>query len=178
MKDTPVITPAEMPKLVPLPIPTKGKPFYKRIWAWLTHVRQWQLVQNWEYGLPDGRRVLIPKGFVFDGASIPRPLWFFLSPTGLLLIPGLIHDFGYRYDYIWVIEDDGLICKQDQAMGQDYWDEVFYSVGEQVNGMKAINWMAWLALSAFGGMAWDANRARAEEDIVPAADDRIASVGG
>ena len=87
--------------------------------------------ENWEYDLPDGRRVLIPKGFVFDGASIPRLLWFFLSPTGLLLIPGLIHDFGYRYDYIWVVGEDGRICKQDQAMGQDYWDEVFYSVGEQ-----------------------------------------------
>lgn len=157
----------QMPKLVPLPLPTKGQPFYKRIWIWLTKVREWQLLENWEYDLPDGRRVLIPKGFRFDGASIPRPLWFFLSPTGLLLIPGLIHDFGYRYDYIWVVGEDGWICKNDQAMGQDYWDEIFYSVGEHVNGMKVINWMAWLALSTFGSMAWDENRKRAAQDIIP-----------
>lgn len=177
MKDS-SITAEQMPKLVPLPIPTKGKPFYKRIWSWLTKVREWQLAENWEYDLPDGRRILIPKGFTFDGASIPRLLWFFLSPTGLLLIPGLIHDFGYRYDYIWVVKDDGIVCKTDQAMGQDYWDEVFYNVGEHVNGMKVINWMAWVALAAFGGMAWEANRKLAAEDIVPTPTNGIASVSG
>ena len=36
-------------------------------------------------------------------------LWFFLSPTGLLLIPGLFHDYGYRYDQLWHLDTKGNI---------------------------------------------------------------------
>lgn len=52
-------------------------------------------------------------------------------------------------------------------MGQDHWDEIFYSVGEHVNGMKLINGVAWLALSTFGSVAWAQNRKRAAQDIIP-----------
>lgn len=165
--DANTVTPSQMPKLTPLPIRTKGKGLFSRIKAWVTDVRQWQLVENWEFDLPDGRRVLIPKGFVFDGASIPRPLWALLSPTGLLLIPGLIHDFGYRYDYIYVVGKDGEICKQDQAMGQTHWDEMFYQVAKQVNGMVLLDWLAWLALTTFGWLSWKSNRNRSAKDIIP-----------
>ena len=58
------------------------------------------MARDFEYTLPDGREIVIPEGFVFDGASVPRLLWGLLSPTGLLLIGGLVHDFGYRFDLL------------------------------------------------------------------------------
>ena len=68
-----------------------------RLLVWIFEVRKWELMENWYFTLNDDVQIVINKGFVFDGASIPRPLWAFLSPVGLLLIPGLIHDYGYKF---------------------------------------------------------------------------------
>ena len=119
----------KMPKLAPITIPTKGKKPLAKLRAWITEVRQWQLVEDWQYQLPDQQTIIIPKGFVFDGASIPRLLWGLLSPTGLLLIPGLIHDFGYRYDYLWRLRSDGKVEKAYCRFGQKRWDKQFLSSG-------------------------------------------------
>jgi hypothetical protein len=159
----------KMPKLAPIPIPTKSQPTHlHKIVAYVTEVRQWQVIENWEYEF-DGRTYVIPKGFVFDGASIPRPLWGILSPIGLLLVPGLIHDYGYRYDYVWIRSDDSEngYQKVDAGMGQKHWDKVFYEVGKEVNGLSVLNWLAWIALVLGGKAAWNANRKRNDEEIHP-----------
>src|SRR5210317_150072 len=86
----------EMPQLKPLPIKTKGKGFFKAIAMWLLATRNWELVQDWRYNI-DGVEYVIPKGFQFDGASIPKFLRTFFSPVGVLLIGGLVHDYMYKY---------------------------------------------------------------------------------
>ena len=60
-----------MPHLKPIPIKTKGKGFWKGIAMWLLSTRNWELVQDWKYNL-NGSDYVIPKGFQFDGASIPK----------------------------------------------------------------------------------------------------------
>ena len=157
-----------MPKLCPLPIETKGQNTLTRIWRWITAVRKWELLEDWEYEQLDNElAILIPKGFVFDGASIPRILWGLLSPTGLLLIPGLIHDFAYRYDYLWAIDSDGKICKHEEGAGRKHWDLMFQKVGLVVNGMPVIDKLAWLALALFGSIAWNKNRKLNSVEIMP-----------
>lgn len=44
--------------------------------------------------------IIVPKGFVFDGASVPRILWTLIgiTPDGLHRAAALVHDFIYRYD--------------------------------------------------------------------------------
>jgi hypothetical protein len=115
-------------------------------------IRRWRLLENWFYAW-EGGYVIIPKGFEFDGASIPRPFWFFLSPVGLLLIPGLIHDYGYRFGFLWKISA-GELAKTGLEEKRHYWDKVFKDVGKAVNGFAIIDWIAWLALWLFGGGAW------------------------
>lgn len=156
-----------MPKLSPVRIKTKGKAFFARVWTWVTEIRKWQVVEDWEYELPDQTKIIIPANFIFDGASIPRPLWGILSPTGLLLIPGLIHDFGYRFDYLWILDTDGKVYKAKENVGQEFWDTLFYRVSLEVNDMKIINMLAWLALASLGKYAWKQNRDRNESDVFP-----------
>jgi hypothetical protein len=156
-----------MPKLIPLSIKTKGKPPIEKFLAWVFSIRNWVVVEDWNFILPDGDKIVIPKNFRFDGASIPKPLWGILSPTGLLLVPGLIHDFGYRYDYIWAYDDNGNVYKKHIGAGQEFWDTLFYHVSNQINGIKEINYMAKLALSLFGGAAWKKNRNSDDDDIFP-----------
>ena len=155
-----------MPKLRPILIKTKNQTLFKRVRAWLMP-RTWEVVEDWEFEMPDGRRIVIPKGFEFDGASIPRPLWAMLSPTGLLLIPGLIHDFGYRFDYVWRKDENGTCCRDRRHTGRKYWDKLFFEIGEHVNGMKVINPLAWVALFFFGRAAWNKNREKDEGHILP-----------
>src|SRR6056300_1580895 len=93
----------EMPHMQPVPIETKGKGFWKAIFMWLFGVRKWIIAKDFHYSL-GGQDFVIPKGFEFDGASVPKFLAMFLSPTGVLLMGGLIHDYGYKY---------GTLLKQD-----------------------------------------------------------------
>ena len=158
-----------MPVLIPVPILTtkQSTPIHKLV-AYVTEIRQWQVAENWAYKKGD-KTLVIPKGFIFDGASIPRVLWGVLSPTGLLLIPGLIHDFGYRYDYIWCVDANSKtgFIKLHKCAGRKVWDKIFYEVGTKVDGIPLINALAWLALTTLGGIAWKKNRAKNADEIYP-----------
>jgi hypothetical protein len=117
---------SEMPLLRPVPIPTKNRSFFMRILVWIYDVRKWELAANWEYQLNPEDRIILPEGFQFDGASIPRVLWAFLNPIGLLLIPGLIHDYGYRHRQLWIIDEDSMEAVPYME-GEDkaQWDQLF-----------------------------------------------------
>ena len=44
---------------------------------------------------------VISKGFGSDGASVPRPLWWWIDPLDwLILIPALAHDYLYKHKQI------------------------------------------------------------------------------
>ena len=157
-----------MPTLTPIPIPTRGRSLLGRLVAWLHDVRKWEVAKNWEYTLPtDGTRIVIHGGFQFDGASIPRFLWAILSPTGLLLVQGLIHDYGYRYGQLWEVQDNGTVQPYEANASKAYWDRLFRQTGGNVNGMTVINFVAWLAVYLGGWSAWRNNREKNEQPVIP-----------
>lgn len=150
----PGINDEEMPVLRPVPIPTKGTWFGRRILIWLFEDRQWDLVNEWTCTLPGGETIKIEKGYRFDGASIPRPLRFLLSPTGLLLIPALVHDHGYEKRYVELVGG--------QRLGENYkrrdWDRLFRRHANAVNGTPVIDFLAWLAVRIGGWVVWRKHR--------------------
>ena len=91
--------PFGMPVLQPIPIETKNKGFWKGILLWLLGKRQWEVAEDFWFTL-EGGNYMIPAGFQFDGASVPKFLATFLSPTGVLLIGGLVHDYGLSLIHI------------------------------------------------------------------------------
>jgi len=157
-KSDPYVPPGNMPFLKPIPIPTRSRPVLMRILVWIFEVRQWELVNNWYFELENGIQIVINKGFIFDGASIPRPLWALLSPVGLLLIPGLIHDYGYKFDQLWQVNKDGTLTPFLGKSGRKVWDDLFRSVGQQVNGFSFIDTLAWSGLRVGGFIAWNKHR--------------------
>jgi hypothetical protein len=167
MKPPTSVNLSQMPLLRPVPIPTKNRSFFMRILVWIYDVRKWELAENWEYQLNPGERIIIPEGFQFDGASIPRVLWAFLNPIGLLLIPGLIHDYGYRYEQLWKIDESSMEpVSYMKGENKTQWDQLFWRVGKQVNGTKIINLLAFLAVYLGGYGAWKNNRKRAEQEPI------------
>lgn len=144
----------KMPVLRPIPVKTKNQPYLKALWRWLFEIRKWELFEEWRYRLKDGNQIMIPKGFIFDGASIPRPFWIILSPVGLLLIPGLLHDYAYRYGRLEKISHRGKISPYKPDAGRLFWDRLFRDEAIKVNGFWFINHLAWLALIVAGWFAW------------------------
>ena len=96
----------ELPHLQPLKISTKDKGFWKGIVMWLLSTRNWEITKDWHYTI-DGIDYVIPAGFSFDGASIPKFLRTFFSPVGVLLVGGLVHDYAYKYQT--------LLCKNKKS---------------------------------------------------------------
>ncbi len=150
-----------MPVLKPIPIPTRKQPsFIHKIAVFIFEVRKWELVEHWHYTYnSSGEKIelVIPKGFIFDGASIPRPFWAILNPIGLLLIPGLLHDYAYKYQQLWQVSD-GHVIAYKEAADKKVWDKLFKDVGKEVNGFFLVNAIAWAAVFFGGQEAWDGHR--------------------
>jgi len=141
----------EMPRIIPIPARTKGLPWYRATWNWLTVPTFWMLSEDYGYKLTDGTKILFPSGFRFDGASIPRAFWPLINPDGIMFLQGMIHDFGYRHGYL-LREDWTPYMK---GAGKSFWDQMFYEEGNAINGMKPLNYAAWTALQTFGWIAWN-----------------------
>src|SRR5210317_1564564 len=142
----------DMPKMQPIPIPTKGKGFWSAIWMWLTGTRNWVIAKDFVFKL-DEVEYVIPKGFQFDGASIPKFLHTWLSPTGVLLMGGLVHDYAYKYESLKK-KSKGANTKLTQKEA----DVIFRDINIEINGFKFLNYLAYWALRIGGFVAWNGHR--------------------
>ena len=145
----------ELPHMQPIRIPTKDKGFWGAIWLWILTVRTWTITKDFHYKLR-GVEYVRPKGFTFDGASVPKFLASFLSPVGVLLIGGLVHDYAYKYAALKPknSKDALLIVNQHEA------DKIFRDINIEVNGFHFLNYLAYWALRLGGFVAWNGHRKR------------------
>ena len=151
---------SSMPKMQPVPIATASKGFWGGILMWLLTVRKWQICEDFHYSL-GGVDYIIPSGFIFDGASVPKFLATFLSPVGVLLMGGLVHDYGYKYATL--MKKDGTnIGYQDQK----HMDGIFRDICIEVNGFKVLNYLAYWTLRIAGFVAWNGHKKRGTHDEV------------
>lgn len=143
---------SQMPQMQPVPIPTKGKGFWGAIWMWLTGTRHWIVSKDFVFKI-DEVEYVIPKGFKFDGASTPKFLHTWLSPVGVLLMGGLVHDYAYKYA---TLKRKGKgtygILTQKEA------DVIFRDINIEINGFHFLNYLAYWALRLGGFVAWNAHR--------------------
>ena len=146
----------EMPGMRPLPIETKDKGFWKAIWHWLMGVRQWEITKDFKFEL-EGKKYVVPKGFQFDGASVPKFLAMWLSPVGVLLMGGLVHDYAFKYA---ALMDDNKSRSHTLHLDQKAADKLFRDICIEVNGFKLLNYLAYWALRAAGFVAWNGHKKR------------------
>ena len=145
----------ELPHLQPIPIKTKGKGFWKGIIMWLLGTRNWTIIKDFKYTI-NGTNYVIPKGFSFDGASIPKFLRTFFSPVGVLLIGGLVHDYMYKYSACKSADKKGQLLLVDQKKA----DQIFRDINIEVNGFYFMNYLAYWSLRLGGFVAWNGHRKR------------------
>ena len=145
----------ELPHLQPVKISTKGKGFWKGIIMWLLSTRNWTITKDWKYKI-DGNEYVIPKGFQFDGASIPKFMRTFFSPVGVLLIGGLVHDYMYKYSALKSVQANGALLLVNQKKA----DQIFRDINIEVNGFYFMNYLAYWSLRIGGFVAWNGHRKR------------------
>ena len=107
------------------------------------------------------RVIIIPRGFVSDGASCPRFLWTCtgITPDGLIRAGALVHDFIYKYGgelpensyqqlalYGWVPLDDVWTRKNA--------DRLFARIMREAGVSKFKRRMAYRGVRLFGCFFW------------------------
>ena len=145
----------EMPHLKPIKIATAGKGFWGAVWMWITGVRHWEVAKDWHYSI-SGEDYVIPEGFQFDGASVPKFLATWLSPVGVLLMGGLVHDYAYKYKTLLKADKKNTMGELTQKDA----DIIFRDINIEQNGFHFLNNLAYWALRIGGFMAWNGHRKR------------------
>ncbi|MBB4112769.1 hypothetical protein FHT80_002088 [Rhizobium sp. BK226] len=85
--------------------------------------------------------VKVPKGFVTDLASVPRPFWSLLPRQGRYTYPAVLHDYLYWQQ----------TCTRAQA------DDVLEAAMEELQVPAPQASTILIAVRMFGGGAWDNN---------------------
>jgi len=119
----------------------------------LLGTRNWEITKDWHYNI-DGTDYVIPAGFTFDGASIPKFLRTFFSPVGVLLVGGLVHDYAYKYTTLLEKNKKNTMDKLTQKRA----DEIFRDININVNGFYVMNYLAYYSLRLGGWVAWRGHR--------------------
>lgn len=153
----------DMPVLRRLPV-DPDRPLVERLRQFRAPV-VYELVEPFMFcGRADDRwaHLWLPAGFRTDLASTPRLTWLCGGrPDGLLLIPGLYHDFYYRHGCVLArvaVEYERGCWTPPIGDGTRAWgDRLFRDLAQEIAGLRVPAYAAWAALRAFGGIAWRAN---------------------
>ena len=127
---------------------TKKNPIVKsRVYGKNT-INKYTLINAISIQLTDGKVITIPKGFEWDLASVPRFLWWLMSPDVDSEIAYLIHDYLYI----------------NQTLPRKEADLEMYKWAVVTNGTRKLsarnidNWLRWKAVVLFGNSVYKKNK--------------------
>lgn len=134
---------------------TKG--IWESLHRFFTYRRRWEVMVDyiiWSESM--GVFIFIPKGFIFDGASIPKPLHGLMGPTGMLLLGAGPHDFGYQYKGLLTVESNTGQVDFTQY-SKNAIDNMFKYLCRLESGFYSSAWIAKKVVEYFGDSHWDNN---------------------
>lgn len=150
----------ELPKTQSLPLDSNEKGIFREIKIWLVDIQDEVFLEDYYFyldWLPNKPIIKIPKGFKFNGASVPKYLRNFFSPKGILYTGSIFHDFSYQY---W-----GLITIDNEVINynceREFCDQLFRDFNRKVFKLKVISYVAWLAVRVAGIRGWKSYRREA-----------------
>lgn len=68
-----------------------------------------------------GRQVVVPRGFISDGASVPRVLQWMYHPYGRYLEAAVVHDFFCVHQDIDSVSAAKVFCEAMEVCGVSRW---------------------------------------------------------
>jgi hypothetical protein len=123
--------------------------------------RTWRLLEPLVYVSQVGRPFVADAGFVFDGASVPRPLWWWYPPIGGKYDEAaVLHDWLYAKAEHYVGDDHGHLSRGD---ADALMLEAMEATGVRVSAQRVI----YSGVRAGGWRAWGKHRRRVRESSQP-----------
>jgi hypothetical protein len=96
--------------------------------------------------------IYIPKGFIYDGASVPKFFYSIFSPTGMLFFGSGPHDEGYRYKGLYLMNEFGKMYFVPFSKRE--LDKIFGHLCEMESGLVIAPYVAQFMLTLFGFTGW------------------------
>ena len=90
--------------------------------------RMWRLDEPLSY-----QGITVPKGFTSDGASVPRPLWWFLPTWGRYSSAAIVHDY---------------LCRET-GKPRRIADSIFYDGMVECGVNVTVRWLIWLSVRVY-----------------------------
>jgi len=95
--------------------------------------RTWQLINSFTYG-----EITVPRGFLFDGASVPVGLRWIFPHGGAKMAAALVHDYCYRTACVSRKEADKLFHDLMLENGVSKWRaKAMYA------GVRSCGFVSW-----------------------------------
>jgi hypothetical protein len=99
--------------------------------------RNWRLTDDLVYVTSWGWPITVPKGFVTDFASTPRPIWWLMPPSDEYDAAAVVHDWFYRNHFTrWLC--DGLFYEAGNALLVPFW-----KIWTMYFFLRLFGWWAW-----------------------------------
>jgi hypothetical protein len=124
------------------------------LWICISSTRKWEVSEDFYFTL-NGIRYVIPTGFVCDCTSTPKFLRLVVSPTGIMLVGAVVHDYGYAHGSLLLASKEST-----EKYSQRHMDKIFRDINIQVNGFTSINYIAYYILRTLGFFTWYTHRGR------------------
>lgn len=106
-------------------------------------------------------RISVPKGFIYDGASVPRILWTLtgILPDGLIRAGALLHDYIYHHQGIlpaWrlMIHTENGWQKSTLELTRPIADNIFLEAMIKAGVRSTKAHVAWAGVRVGGWVAW------------------------
>jgi len=131
--------------------------WFKRFIKFINFRRRWKVTQDYCLWVPElGVWIFVPAYFINDCASVPKILNGVFSPTGMLLLGAVPHDFGYRYQGLFHVDHLGRIFFAPYTKKE--LDNIFDVLCTYESGMPQASGIATFVLSLVGFLGWRENR--------------------
>ena len=112
-------------------------------------VPKYKLLQELYIQLSNGDIIHIPEGFVWDLASVPRPLWGLLPPDSDAELASLVHDFLYihknDFNYSRRFVDDEMLK----------WSKVLSGTKNKISARNVDNIVRYVGVRLGGWAYWN-----------------------
>lgn len=127
----------------------------------------YRLVRDYTYKWEKGGveyEIVIPAGFEYDGASVPRIVWTLagIVPDGLIRGAALVHDYIYRYKgkfppnrWFWRASGGDLApVESGKSLSRAEADALFYRIMREAGMSRYRAALAYVGVRAFGMLSW------------------------
>ena len=110
----------------------------------------WYLLEDFIWESKSGELITIPKGFVTDFASIPRPLWMWLPKWAKYGPASVVHDFLY-----W-----------EQNLSRLQADQIMLEAMQDLKVSPPIRTLIYAALRLAGWHTWRSNMSKKKNGYI------------